>query len=148
MRRNWLNFPSDTFRKTIYISHTNSQPPTSATKPDYAHIPSSLLWYDMRVLYEEDNCHQMLDKSSEAFHKGVVGKGENPLFECVKTSIDLGMYDVYSGMIDAGHYYEKAVWKRIVWERAWALINGKMHRFDRLSSHYGKLFIDIINRHR
>ena len=102
----------------------------------------------MKVLREEGICHRMLDKNSEDVHKGVVGKRENPLFEPLNTSIDLGMYDVCTSMIDAGHYYEKAVWKRIVWERAWALINGKMHRFDRLSSHYGKLFIDIINRHR
>ena len=41
----------------------------------------------------------------------------NPVFDILRVSILLKLYDIIKGMLFSGHTYSKQVWKNLVWDR-------------------------------
>ena len=46
---------------------------------------------------------------------------KSPIFDLLRTSIVVGLYDRIRGMVQHGHIYSKAIWRKTVWDRVWSI---------------------------
>ena len=75
------------------------------------------------VLDDDAICKRILIRRSLEFAQNTtvasLNRNNSPIFEIMKTSMEMGMFDICMNMIHRAHFYTKAQWKKLVWKAVW-----------------------------
>ena len=89
------------------------------------YIKKLLFLRSICVMDDEATCKKILISRTNNFiedcHRSKINVCDSPIYEMFNVAERLGMLDMCLNMTLNGHYYDKKMWSKCVWENAWNL---------------------------
>ena len=90
---------------------------------NYIYVKKLLFVRTIVNLKEDDICKKIFVNRANQFarniEQGLRNQHDSPVFDILKVALVLGLFDKVMRMVNGIHVFDKATWKRTVWNSAW-----------------------------